>query len=119
MNALDLYGLKKCSTCQRVSKALEAGGYSVNWIDIRETPPCKELIRAAVDQAWPEVKKVFNSSGQAYRQSGLKDKIPQMSKEEIIDALAADGMLIKRPFLSDGKQVSVGSRDQALALWLN
>ncbi|MDK6804337.1 ArsC/Spx/MgsR family protein [Aerococcus sp. UMB7834] len=119
MNALDLYGLKKCSTCQKVSKQLEAAGYDINWIDIRQTPPQAELIRAAVDQVWPDVKKLFNSSGQAYRQSGLKDKIPDMSKEDIVTTLAKDGMLIKRPFLTDGDHVSAGSREQALAQWLD
>ena len=41
----------------------------------------------------------FNTSGMKYREMELKDKLPQMSEEEQIALLAADGMLVKRPLL--------------------
>ena len=44
-----------------------------------------------------EIKKFFNTSGQRYRDLGLKDRINQASDEELLDLLASDGMLIKRP----------------------
>ena len=44
---------------------------------------------------------------------GLKDKIDGMSDQEKIDLLASDGLLVKRPILSDGKEtVLVGFKEE-------
>ena len=39
---------------------------------------------------------------------GLKDKLPQMSEDEMLKLLAADGMLVKRPLLVGNDFVLVG-----------
>jgi arsenate reductase len=39
---------------------------------------------------------------------GVKDKIPQMTDEEIIELLSTDGMLVKRPLLIGDNEVLVG-----------
>ena len=54
--------------------------------------------------------KWFNTSGDAYREMGLKDKMKQLSDEEKIALLASNGMLIKRPVVSDGKKVTLGHK---------
>ena len=42
---------------------------------------------------------------------GLKDKLPQMSEDEMLKLLAADGMLVKRPLLVGDDFVLVGFRE--------
>ena len=42
----------------------------------------------------------------------LKDKLPQMSREEMLTLLASDGMLVKRPLIIDGARVLVGFREK-------
>jgi arsenate reductase len=54
------------------------------------------------------IKKFFNTSGKIYKEMGLKDKIPQMTDEEIIELLSTDGMLVKRPLLIGDNKVLVG-----------
>lgn len=44
-------------------------------------------------------KTVFNTSGMLYRELGLKDKIQEMSEEEMLSLLSSNGMLVKRPIL--------------------
>ncbi len=46
-----------------------------------------------------DIRKLFNTSGQQYRELKLKDKLPTMTAAEAIDLLAQNGKLIKRPFL--------------------
>jgi ArsC family. len=46
-----------------------------------------------------DLKKFFNTSGQAYKSLELKDKLPYMKEAEQIKLLATDGMLVKRPLL--------------------
>ena len=38
----------------------------------------------------------------------LKDKLPNMSEQEMIELLATDGMLVKRPILVADDRVLVG-----------
>ena len=45
------------------------------------------------------LKKFFNTSGLLYKSMGLKEKLPTMREEEILQLLATDGMLVKRPLL--------------------
>jgi len=59
-----------------------------------------------------DIKKFFNTSGQKYRDLGLKDKVKAATNEELLDLLATDGMLIKRPILTDGKKVTVGFKEE-------
>lgn len=42
---------------------------------------------------------------------GLKDKLPQMSEDEMLKLLATDGMLVKRPLLVSDEFVLVGFKE--------
>ena len=42
---------------------------------------------------------------------GLKDKLPQMSEDEMLKLLATDGMLVKRPLLVGNDFVLVGFKE--------
>ena len=57
------------------------------------------------------LKKFFNTSGNAYKNLGLKDKLPTMSEEEQIELLATDGMLVKRPLLVTKDRVLTGFKE--------
>ena len=59
-----------------------------------------------------ELKKFFNTSGQRYRELGLKDKLASMSESEMLEVLASDGMLIKRPITTDGQKVTLGFKEE-------
>ena len=59
-----------------------------------------------------DIKKFFNTSGQRYRDLGLKDRINQASDEELLDLLASDGMLIKRPLVKNDQKVTVGFNEE-------
>lgn len=57
------------------------------------------------------VKRLFNTSGLAYKSLGLKDKLPAMTEEEQLRLLATDGMLVKRPLVVTDEKVLVGFRE--------
>ncbi|VCT83791.1 Regulatory protein Spx [Clostridium neonatale] len=58
-----------------------------------------------------EPKKFFNTSGKLYKEMNLKDKVKDMSKEEVCELLATNGMLIKRPLLVTEDKVLVGFKE--------
>ena len=54
------------------------------------------------------LKKFFNTSGLLYKSLDLKNKLSNMSEQEMLSLLATDGMLVKRPLLVGREFVLVG-----------
>ena len=98
----------KCSTCQKARKFLEEKGIAFEDRNIKEQNPTAEELKAWIERSGLPIKKFFNTSGMLYRQMKLKDKLPNMSEQEMIELLATDGMLVKRPILVTDDQVLVG-----------
>lgn len=90
-----------------------------NEVHIVENPPSQSQLEEMLAKSGLEIKKFFNSSGQKYRELGMKDKIKTASKNELLALLASDGMLIKRPLMTDGEKVTVGFKeDEYEQAWL-
>ncbi|MDV2886180.1 arsenate reductase family protein [Alkalihalophilus pseudofirmus] len=106
------YHYPKCGTCRKAKKWLEENGVELNEVHIVESPPSKEELESFYKKSGLELKKFFNTSGQKYRELGLKDKLADMSDEEKLELLASDGMLIKRPITTDGNLVTVGFKEE-------
>lgn len=103
----------KCSTCMKAKKHLNQLDVVFDERDIsRENPTAAELEQWIVRSGLP-VKKFFNTSGKLYQSLQLKDRLLQMSEAEMIELLASDGMLVKRPLLIDQDRVLVGYRAEA------
>lgn len=91
-----LYSYAGCSTCRRALAWLKEHGIAVDPFDITITPPGPDLLEEALRQLGRS--RLFNTSGQSYRALGAA-RVRAMSDQQAIAALAADGKLIKRPFL--------------------
>ena len=100
----------KCSTCKKARKFLEEKGVAFEDRDIKEQNPTVEELKEWIAKSGLPEKKFFNTSGMLYRQMELKDKLPNMSEQEMIELLATDGMLVKRPILVSEDKVLVGFR---------
>ena len=98
----------KCGTCQKARKYLEEKGIAFEDRNIKEQNPKADELKKWIEKSGLSVKKFFNTSGMLYRQMGLKDKLPDMSEQEMIELLATDGMLVKRPILVTEDKVLVG-----------
>ena len=101
----------KCSTCQKAKAWLEERSISYDLRDIKQNNPTVEELTAWYRKSGLPLKKFFNTSGQLYKEMGLKDKLPDMSEEEQYQLLASDGMLVKRPLLIEENQVLVGYKE--------
>jgi arsenate reductase len=105
---LDVYQYPKCSTCRNALRWLDAHGLSYEKIDITSAPPGPKLLKEILTRAGLPVAKLFNTSGQSYREGNFKKRLETMSEAEAITALARDGKLIKRPLVVSPKVVLVG-----------
>lgn len=110
--ALSFYWYPKCGSCRNAKKWLDNHGLNYEEIHIVDNPPSREELERLYRQSHIELKKFFNTSGQKYRALGLKDKVNSASEDELLDLLASDGMLIKRPIVSDGSKVTIGFKEE-------
>ncbi|SLL35642.1 arsenate reductase [Mycobacteroides abscessus subsp. abscessus] len=106
------YWYPKCSTCRKAKKWLDENHVSYEEVHIVDNPPSRELLEDLYKKSGLELKKFFNTSGQKYRDLGLKDKMKEASDDELLDLLASDGMLIKRPLTTDGNKVTLGFKEE-------
>jgi len=107
-----IYQYPACSTCRKALKWLDAKGIAYDTVHIVDKPPSEKLLKKALAAGVP-LKKLFNTSGESYKAGNFKDKLPAMTEAEAVKALAADGKLIKRPFVVAGDVVLTGFDEEA------
>ncbi len=112
---LTVYGYPKCDACRKAIQWLNTAGLEHTFIDITEHPPTAAILSAVLDGGRYELKHLLNTSGQLYRSMKIKEQLATMSRDEALSLLAAHGMLIKRPILTDGQRHTVGFKPEVLA----
>lgn len=98
----------RCSTCQKAKKWLDEQGRKYTERHIVENNPTYEELKQWYEMSGLPLKKFFNTSGLKYKELQLKDKLPNMNEDEMLNLLATDGMLVKRPLLVKDDKVLVG-----------
>ena len=102
----------KCTTCQRAKKWLDDHGIAYDLRDIKlDNPNLAELTEWYKKSGVP-LKKFFNTSGLLYKSLDLKNKLPTMSESEMLELLASDGMLVKRPIAVSDDFVLLGFKEE-------
>ena len=112
VNKLLFIEYPKCSTCKRAKKWLDEHGvaYADRHI-VEENPTAAELAEWQARSGLP-VRRFFNTSGQLYRQMGVKAQLDAgMSDADAFDLLATNGMLVKRPLVVGEDFVLVGFKE--------
>ena len=101
----------KCTTCQKAKKWLDDNGIEYELRDIKTDNPTLDELTLWHEKSGLPLRKFFNTSGLLYKAMELKDKLPGMSEEEMLQLLATDGMLVKRPLLIGEEFVLVGFKE--------
>lgn len=106
-----VYEYEKCGTCRKALQWLEKRGIAFERVPIVERPPSRaelaEMLRLVGD-----VRKLFNTSGQVYRELGVSEKLKTMTPDQALELLSKHGKLIKRPFALAGGKGLVGFKEQ-------
>ncbi len=102
----------KCTTCKKAELWLKENNIEYTLRDIKEEKPSYDELKAFYELSKEPLKKFFNTSGLLYRSMELKDKLKEMSEEEMLSLLATDGMLVKRPLLIGDDFVLIGFKEK-------
>lgn len=102
----------KCSTCKKAQKFLDDHKLEYTYRHIVEENPKEAEILDWMEKFSGTPRQFFNTSGILYREQHLKDKVANMSKEEMAKLLATNGMLVKRPQLILKDKVLVGFNEE-------
>ena len=108
---MEFINYSKCSTCKKAKKFLDDN--NIKYIDrqIKDNNPTYDEIDSWINKYNIEIKKLFNTSGILYRELDLKNRLLNMSREEMIKVLSSDGMLVKRPILITNNGILIGFKE--------
>ena len=101
----------RCSTRKKALQWLRDNGVAFEDRHIVEQNPTQQELTEWYHKSGLPLKRFFNTSGNLYKEQGLKDKLPTMSEEEQLALLATNGMLVKRPLVVGDDFVLVGFKE--------
>ncbi len=101
----------KCTTCQKAKKWLDDNKIEYELRDIKLENPTLEELTGWYKKSGLPLKKFFNTSGLLYKSMDLKNKLPDMTEDEMLQLLSTDGMLVKRPILVGNDFVLIGFKE--------
>ncbi len=110
-----LYAHPRCDTCKKARRWLDDHRIAYDVIDLTASPPNLAALRSIRGAAGVPARKLFNTSGQAYRAGGVAERLSTMDEEAMLALLASDGMLVKRPILVRDGLALVGFSADAYA----
>lgn len=105
----------KCTTCQKAKKWLDGNNIEYELRDIKSENPTFDELKEWHEKSGKPLRKLFNTSGILYKSMDLKNKLSEMSEEEMLKLLSTDGMLVKRPLLVGDGLVLIGFKEEEWA----
>jgi len=112
---LTLYGIPTCDSCRKARKWLDSHDVAYTFVNLKEQTPPQALLQTLFDTGAIAPEKCLNTAGARYRELGLKDRRATMSAADYAKLFATEGMVLKRPFVTDGAQATAGFKDSAFA----
>lgn len=109
---LKVYEYKKCSTCRNALKFLDKFSISYEKIDITEQAPSVKELEKMLSLKEGNLKALFNTSGEVYREMKISEKLPTMKEKDALKLLASNGRLVKRPFVIGNGVGLVGFKEE-------
>ena len=98
---LYIYEYPTCSTCKKAKKLLTENNIEAHYYNVKETTPSEEDFEKILNTFNIPLKKLFNTSGNLYKEMKLKDKFDTLTVKDAVKLLHENGMLIKRPLVFD------------------
>ena len=102
----------KCSTCKKAKKWLDDHNIKYEDRHIIDNNPTFDELKEWYHKSNLDIKRFFNTSGILYKEINLKDKLPNMNEDEMLEILSTNGMLVKRPLIISDDVILTGFKEK-------
>ena len=97
MTSTTIYHNPKCETSRNTLALIRNAGIEPAIIEYLQHPPSREQLREMITAAGLSVRGVLREKGTPFAELALGD--PQLSEDQLLDAMMAHPILINRPFV--------------------
>jgi len=97
MSSVTIYHNPQCGTSRNTLALIRNAGIEPTIIEYLHTPPSREQLAAMIKAAGLTVRGALREKGTPYTELGLGD--PDLTDEQLLDAMMAHPILINRPFV--------------------
>ena len=102
----------KCSTCKKAKKWLDDHNIKYEDRHIIDNNPTFDELKEWYHKSNLDIKRFFNSSDMLYKEMNLKDKLPNMNEDQMLEILSTNGMLVKRPLIISDDVILTGFKEK-------
>lgn len=92
-----IYHNPECGTSRNALAMIRNAGIEPHVIEYLKTPPSREMLESLIGRAGIGPRALLREKGTPYAELGLDD--PDLSDEQLIDAMMAHPILINRPLV--------------------
>jgi len=97
LTSTTIYHNPKCETSRNTLALIRNAGIEPAIIEYLQHPPSREQLREMITAAGLSVRGVLREKGTPFAELALGD--PQLSEDQLLDAMMAHPILINRPFV--------------------
>jgi arsenate reductase len=94
---ITIYHNPSCGTSRNTLALIRAAGIEPKVIEYLQEPPTREELATMISDAGLTVREAIREKGTPYAELGLDN--PELSEDELLDAMIGTPILINRPFV--------------------
>lgn len=98
-----IYHNPDCGTSRNTLGLIRNAGLEPHVIEYLKTPPTRLLLRQLIDRMGVPIREVIREKGTPYQELGLDN--PDLTDDQLLDAMMAHPILINRPIVVSPKGV--------------
>ena len=112
MAEISIYHNPKCSKSRQALALLKEKGYEPDVIEYLKTPPDATTLKQVLKKLGIGPRQVLRTKEAEYKELGLDN--PDLSDEQIIDAIIKAPRLLERPIVVRGNEAAIGRPTEAI-----
>ena len=101
-----IYHNPRCSKSRKALEILHEKGLDVEVIEYLKTPPDKQTLERLLTGLGLEPRQLMRTGESVYKELGLDN--PVLSRDDLIDYMINNPILIERPVVVEGSRVVIG-----------
>ena len=106
MSAVTIYHNPRCSTSRNALALLRERGIEPQVVEYLKTPPSRDELQRIAAATGEPLRALLRTKQPEYLEQGLDD--PQLSDDQLLDAMLATPVLINRPIVVSAKGARLG-----------